>query len=266
MRLRATSLIALAILVSTCISTPQLTDAAPNRNFNIVPITISNITLENGELIANGLVGNQPFTTPVDLALAEVQPLQVTCPILDLSLGPINLDLLGLNIDTSAICLEITAQEGGGLLGDLLCSIANLLNQGSLLAEILNGLSPTELTQLTTGLTQLLNEVLALATSSQAVTGVSGTGGPATRQFDPTCDILNLALGPIELNLLGLNVLLDNCAGGPVTVDVTAEPGAGNLLGNLLCSLSGLLDNGTVPDAITALLRAIARAISQLLA
>ena len=49
---------------------------------------------------------------------------------LNLALGPINLSLLGLNVDTSPICLDITAQQGGGLLGDLLCGVANLLNGG----------------------------------------------------------------------------------------------------------------------------------------
>ena len=54
-----------------------------------------------------------------------------------------------------------------------------------------------------------------------------------------TCDILHLVLGPLDLNLLGLNVHLDQ-----VVLDITATPGAGNLLGNLLCSIAGLLDGG----------------------
>ena len=54
-----------------------------------------------------------------------------------------------------------------------------------------------------------------------------------------TCPVLHLVLGPLNLNLLGLNVSLNQ-----VVLDVTAVPGAGNLLGNLLCSVSNLL-NGT---------------------
>jgi hypothetical protein len=63
-----------------------------------------------------------------------------------------------------------------------------------------------------------------------------------------TTNVLNLSLGPVNLNLLGLNVHLDNCANGPVTVDITAQSGPGNLLGNLLGNLSHLLDShaGTV--------------------
>ena len=51
------------------------------------------------------------------------------------------------------------------------------------------------------------------------------------------CDILNLVLGPLDLNLLGLEIHLQR-----VVLDIVAVAGAGNLLGNLLCSVAGLLD------------------------
>jgi hypothetical protein len=55
-----------------------------------------------------------------------------TCEILDLTIGPIHLDLLGLVIDTNAIHLRITAESGpGNLLGNLLCAIAHLLDNPS---------------------------------------------------------------------------------------------------------------------------------------
>ena len=53
------------------------------------------------------------------------------------------------------------------------------------------------------------------------------------------CDILHLELGPLDLTLLGLEVILDDCDGGPVVVDITGQRGRGNLLGNLLCGLLG---------------------------
>jgi len=53
------------------------------------------------------------------------------------------------------------------------------------------------------------------------------------------CDILTLALGPLDLDLLGLRVALDE-----VNLLIEAIPGAGNLLGNLLCGVAGLLDGG----------------------
>jgi hypothetical protein len=53
------------------------------------------------------------------------------------------------------------------------------------------------------------------------------------------CDVLNLVLGPLDLNLLGLEINLQR-----VVLDIIAVPGAGNLLGNLLCAVAGLLDGG----------------------
>lgn len=53
-----------------------------------------------------------------------------------------------------------------------------------------------------------------------------------------SCGILHLELGPLDLDLLGLVVHLDK-----VVLDISAEPGAGNLLGNLLCAITGLLDS-----------------------
>jgi hypothetical protein len=222
------------------------------QTFNVVPITVTSVTPQAGQLVANVLVGSHLRQVPLTLNVGQVVANQA-CPILDLSLGPINLSLLGLNVDTSPICLAITAHQGGGLLGDLLCGIANLLSQGIPLGDILAGLTTDQANTLNYGLTQLLNQVLAQATSSQAVTSA-------------TCEILHLALGPLDLNLLGLQVELDDCDGGPVTVDVTATPGGG-LLGDLLCGLNNLLNTGSpnqTPPLLNAL-REIAAALGRIL-
>jgi hypothetical protein len=61
-----------------------------------------------------------------------------------------------------------------------------------------------------------------------------GSGGSAG-----TCEILDLQLGPLDLNLLGLRIQLSQ-----VDLVITAISGPGNLLGNLLCAVVGLLDGG----------------------
>ena len=61
---------------------------------------------------------------------------QIECGILDLTLGPLDLNLLGLRVQLNQIHLQITAIPGGGLLGDLLCAIANLLNPLGSLRQI----------------------------------------------------------------------------------------------------------------------------------
>ncbi|HEX8976643.1 MAG TPA: hypothetical protein VF781_09025 [Solirubrobacteraceae bacterium] len=63
-----------------------------------------------------------------------------TCPVLHLTLGPLDLNLLGLTVHLNQVVLNIDAQSGpGNLLGNLLCSLSNLLNQGSPLAGTLTG-------------------------------------------------------------------------------------------------------------------------------
>jgi len=62
------------------------------------------------------------------------------------------------------------------------------------------------------------------------------------------CDILHLVLGPLDLDLLGLQVHLNR-----VVLDIVAVPGPGNLLGNLLCAVAGLLDGGPLAGLLTQL-------------
>ena len=234
---------AVALLCMTSGLTEAL--AAPKAtNISIIP-TITSVSLVNGVLTAtgvatatiNGQTTTVPFAAPVDITAAPSQP--GVCPVLDLTLGRINLNLLGLDVQTSPICLTITAIQGGGLLGQLLCNLGNLLNQRLTLNQILAGvgtqttpaLTTAQINQLLGGLTNLLSH--ALANLNKAVlTAIL----PA---LAPACSILHLELGPLHLNLLGLDVVLNNCTNGAITVDITAIPGPGNLLGNLLCQLLG---------------------------
>jgi len=89
-----------------------------------------------------------------------------------------------------------------------------------------------------------------LGTVSRTVTIPVNTTNAANAPL--ACGILNLTLGPLNLNLLGLVVTLNQ-----VHLTITAVPGAGNLLGNLLCSLVGLLNGGGSLSAISALLNSI---------
>lgn len=76
------------------------------------------------------------------------------------------------------------------------------------------------------------------------------TGARAAAAAQPAgCQILDLVLGPLNLNLLGLQVALDT-----VHLNITAVPGAGNLLGNLLCAVAGLLNGPGLGGILTTLL------------
>ena len=68
-----------------------------------------------------------------------------------------------------------------------------------------------------------------------------------------TCTILHLVLGPIHLNVLGLHIDTNR-----IIIDITAHSGPGQLLGNLLCAITGLLDS---PNGLAQLLNQILAAL-----
>ncbi len=126
--------------------------------------------------------------------------------------------------------------------------------------------TPTRFAQQNGGLvaTGVLHSVLTNADGTSAGTAdtpvtvpvqlaTSGTPKAAAAAAVIGCNILHLVLGPLDLNLLGLAVHLNT-----VVLDITAIPGAGNLLGNLLCAVAGLLDGASLPlGTIGALLNQI---------
>jgi hypothetical protein len=69
------------------------------------------------------------------------------------------------------------------------------------------------------------------------LTLANGDQGLSLEAARTNCRILFLDLGPIFLDVLGLQVDLSR-----IILDVTAVGGSGNLLGNLLCAVVGLLD------------------------
>jgi len=213
--------------------------AAPAAAADLLHITGVNLTnfavdAVHGVLTAAGTVSGTlaglPFTANItDFALQLLPDDPATpaqeCSVLHLELAPIHLTLLGLHADTSPICLNITATEGGGLLGNLLCSLAG--GDGGLGLPTIP--TATQLTDLLGGLTGILNGLLG---GNQGQPG--GSGDICTGQTE----VLDLVLGPIDLSLLGLNVSLDDCDDGPVEVCLSATASEG-ILGSLLAGLSG---------------------------
>ena len=107
--------------------------------------TITRFVNQNGQLtvvgILSGIVTNAAGTptTVISTFATPVNITQATCSILHLDLGPLDLNLLGLQVNLSEIVLDITGQTGAGnLLGNLLCGIAGLLDSPGGLARLLN--------------------------------------------------------------------------------------------------------------------------------
>jgi hypothetical protein len=106
---------------------------------------LTRFAVQNNQLVAVGtLVGTITNTaTGITSSFAQNIALPVTatgsCEILHLELGPLDLNLLGLMVHLDRVVLDITAQSGpGNLLGNLLCAVANLLNNNGPLAGIAN--------------------------------------------------------------------------------------------------------------------------------
>jgi hypothetical protein len=251
-------------LVSAASAAQQASSLLPItiNSVNITGVTtqtVDNVTTTVLQLVANATTA-AGRTLQIPLTLTNTTP-NASTPILDLHVGAIHLDVLGLKVDTSDICLKITAQSGpGNLLGNLLGDVAHLLDRGLDLNQILGGLTSGQLTDLNTGLSGLLNGALgAIGSPTNAATGGASVSSAGATQ------ILHLQLGPVDLNLLGLVVHLDNCNNGPVTVDITAQSGPGKLLGNLLGGLSHLLDGPANSHALLNQLSKIADRLADIL-
>lgn len=97
-----------------------------------------------------------------------------------------------------------------------------------------------------------------LGTVNQTVTDSVSTSNAAA---PAACNVLNPVLGPLNLSLLGLVVTLNQ-----VHRTITAVPGAGNLLGNLLCAVASLQNGtGSLSSLSALLIRSSPRSVSDLL-
>jgi hypothetical protein len=134
--------------------------------------------------------------------------------------------------DRTALVTDIpvtgTLEDGGTFEG--LLTITNVaLNQAGelVVGGVLNGVATPVVGDAVNIVNQAFNVVADLSGAGQ------GPGGQGR------CQILFLDLGPIFLDVLGLEVSLSQ-----IELDITAVSGPGNLLGNLLCAVAGLLDGG----------------------
>ncbi len=105
---------------------------------------------------------------------------------------------------------------------------------------------------LTGVLTNTVTGVSQTVVSQVAIPLDLGASGP----FNGVCEILSLVLGPLDLDLLGLQVHLNQ-----VVLNIDAQSGPGNLLGNLLCGVAGLLDGGGPLGQLVARLNQILGAL-----
>ena len=133
----------------------------------------------------------------------------------------------------AAVVLPVTGTlaDGGTFVGTVSNLAASSVGGVLTLSGVLNGTA--------TSATGVVTQVVNFAFSSIVIPGAGAA-----------CRILTLDIGAINLNLLGLVIDL-----APIALDITAVPGRGNLLGNLLCAVVRLFDGGSATGAARLLNR-----------
>src|SRR3954453_24174688 len=195
--------------------------------------TIATLTSPEGVYTTTKPFVSRPITKAQARTVPSRQMQAATriCDVLSLTLGPLHLELLGLIVDLNKVGLTIKADSNGGLLGSLLCGLAG---GGGILGTATNAAQLTKVAQ-TSGLS--LGPGFSVPLAGVGAVGTASVANAA----QAVCTVLDLVLGPLHLNLLGLIVDLNQ-----VHLTITADPTKG-LLGSLLCGLAGGLP--TVPVA-----------------
>jgi len=157
-------------------------------------------------------LGQLPTTVRKKVTLAAAR--SGKCTILTLTLDTLDLTLLGLNVHLDKVDLKVTGQRKGGVLGSLFCSLARARVKTSAAAAA----------------ARLTKEIRKSGTLRPIAFSVPVQA--VVSQAAPTCSVLDLVLGPLNVNLLGLVVDLNR-----VHLTITANP-AGGVLGSLFCGLA----------------------------
>lgn len=212
-----------------------------------------NIRLE--QLLAN-LDAQIPGIDPAESPPVTLEPDQ----FLELTVPAIDLDLLGLLLQTSPITANAYAQTGdGNLLGNLLHSVLNTVdatpgnltvlneNLNALLAKVVGVLNAADLT-VSEATIAALPPVLQTLLSPVLISSTPGA----------TTQILDLMIAspdgtpPVQADLLGLVVTTSD-----IDAELWARTGDGLILGNLLYNVANLLNAGN-PTSLLFLLTQLA--------
>jgi hypothetical protein len=218
--MRGPRILLLCVTATLALAAPAAAEATADGKVT-VRSTIRSVSAQEGRLVANGaLTGSlsaggetRRDTAPVRFRILQRRPRR--CDVLTLSLAPLTLELLGARVQTSHLNLQLYARRGA-LLGNLFCALARARIRLPRIAAAMNR-----------RLDRRPVRVMEARTDIRAA------------DHQGTCQVLRLVLGPLHLDLLGLNVdLYGQNRQSPVVVTIHALPGHG-LLGDRLCELAG---------------------------
>jgi len=177
-----------------------------------------------------------------------------TCRVLHLELGELDLSLLGLivtltPVDAPSITLDITADSSEAL-GKLLCQVINAVQGATIqptaklhrLNAVVHDKYSGGVANFDIPLTQKSGAATTTdTTSTSSTTATTTTSGPTIPAGQ--CEVLNLVLGPLHLDLLGLIVDLNK-----IQLHITSNPVG--TLGTLFCQLAGTTATSTTASTM----------------
>jgi hypothetical protein len=227
-------------LLAPAAAASDSTDTAGARSHAIdMRVRVDGFAVWRGRTVAKGVVTARtdgPGTTrtsrrPVTLEVKATR----YCRVLNLYLKTANVFLLGLHVDVSTITLRITGDSNGGALGRLFCQLSRGIRLSSASAQ--RAIART----LDRRVEARPLQVVGAHMKAIPVTA----GGTATR-----CEVLNVVIGPLNLNLLGLIVdLYGQTRRDPVRIRVSADPNGG-IVGDLFCDLANSGANVQLPPVV----------------
>src|SRR3954454_3045300 len=215
----------LASLIVACLLVPASANAAsPSKSRSLtVKVDISSFNAKRARTTASGtatalLTDNKGHVTRLKQTVTLAVKSGGSCRILSLVLDQLKLDLLGLNVKLDKVNLQVTGNRRGGVLGSLFCKLANaqVKTKRAKAAHRLN-----------VRMRHAPVRPIQFGVPLKPVTAAQASG---------MCQVLNLILGPLHLDLLGLVVDLNK-----VNLNITATRGQGQL-GDTFCQLA---DNNT---------------------
>jgi hypothetical protein len=240
--MRARLLVLFAILGSLVAAAPAAAETSEARGEGTLTldVAVKKFAVSQRQIVGRGELtarivddtgASQTARRPVRFAVSAQAG---NCRILTLTLDDLQLDLLGLSVDVSTVNLRlfgIQRGEGSGVLGRLFCSLARstIRLRGSIRAakharKVVRALN---------------SHMKGRPMRTVGVRAVLSQEAESAQYQGPSCKVLRLVVGPLDLNLLGLVVLLyGENRRAPVTLTITAFPGQG-ALGDLFCSLAG---------------------------
>ena len=213
-----------ALIAAVALAVPTSADAATSSTLSMRAKITSFRATASGVVADGTLTGKLRSGTSVSRDSAPVkfrvaaQRRGRRCDVITLRLAPLDLELLGVQVQTSHVSLDVFARKGR-VLGDLFCALAHAKVTFPRVARALNS--------------RLDGRSLRVFSASQSLPASAAQPQPQS------CQVLKLVLGPLHLDLLGLVVdLYGKTRSDPVIVTINAQPDKG-LLGQLLCGLAG---------------------------